>query len=355
MSFTKIDIMFNNTDRYGNVLVAEEVQEGLYNVRLKQANEARYRELGQLQEMETGFQYVKMEKEEDRLFKTKAWSIHSRIISFCSEVLYITDKARYRISTKKAISFGIQASYQATSNTTKTIVPIRHWEIEWGDRKEAVFINRFGYEWFDELKEEFSQPYFSQIGKFIAQRREVANVYPGRDEMFKAFKITPFLDVKVVILGDEPYNNGSANGLAFGITPETLTIPALLQGINDAVEQDVYDGFSLFKRTTLEEWARQGVMLLNINLSTEEGKKHQQLGWQRFTFKAIQKLSMRPGKPIVFILLNFSYTAFLEKILSGTNHLVLSANVLEEKSPVVDCFSRCNSFLKQVGYSPVNW
>ncbi|HAH22549.1 MAG TPA: uracil-DNA glycosylase, partial [Prolixibacteraceae bacterium] len=328
MGFTKIDIMFNQTDHYGNVLVADEIQEGLYAIRLKQADEARYRELGQLQEMEEGFRYMKMEKEEDKLYKTKAWSIHAKILGFCTEVVYVTDVARYSITAKKAKAVGTLASYENTSNTTKAIVPIRHWTIEWNDQKQEKLLYRLGYEWFDELKGEFDKPYMQQLGTFVSQRRKQVTVYPGRGEMFKAFQTTPFMDVKVVILGQEPYNDGSANGLAFAINNGTIPVPRSLENINRELENDVHDGFSLFKRTSLEEWTSQGVLMLNSCLSVEAGKptSHSRIGWQKFTASAIKALVNRPGKPLVFILWGNPVIDTLRPYLQDTKHLILSAS-----------------------------
>jgi len=157
-------------------LEAEQIQEGLYAIRLKQADESRFRELGQLQEMELGFRYMKMEKEEDKLYKTKAWSIHAKILSFCTEVVYVTDMARYTISTKEAKSHGFLASYENTSNTTKAIIPIRYWNIEWNDSKREKILKRLGYEWFDELKGEFDKPYMQQLGAYIQNRRKQVTV-----------------------------------------------------------------------------------------------------------------------------------------------------------------------------------
>lgn len=362
MSFTKIDLMFNQTDHYGNVLEANEIQEGQYAVRLKQANEQRFRELGQLQETESGFRYLKNEKEEDKLYKTKAWSVHAKILGFCDEVVYVTNKARYRISAKEAKKHSTLASFDNTSNTTKAIIPIRHWEVELNDPKQERILNYLGYEWFDELKDEFSLPYMQQIGAFIAKRRKQTIVYPERDKMFRAFKQTPFMDVKVVIIGDEPYRDGSANGLAFGINPETVTVCQALQNINTELENDIYQGFSLFKRTTLEEWSSQGVLLLNTCLSSESSKYalHANIGWQKFTATVVQRLINRAGKPIVFMLWGERAYEIFHSLISNTKNLILFSiypGEAKEKPGYFGCkhFSKCNQFLKVSGQSEIVW
>ena len=158
-----------------------------------------------------------------------------------------------------------------------------------------------GNDWDCVLAEEFKKKYFKRIMEFIDEEYETKTVYPPRDEVFNAFKLTPLKDVKVVILGQDPYHEaGQAHGLCFS-TPEGRPIPRSLKNIFKEIQSEY--GYDIPESGCLESWARQGVFLLNTVLTVREGEanSHSDCGWQIFTDRVIEILNEQT-QPIVFLL-----------------------------------------------------
>lgn len=209
------------------------------------------------------------------------------------------------------------------------------------------------------LDAEFSKPYFAQIKAFLLAERAAGKViYPPGPLIFNAFNTTPFDQVKVVILGQDPYHNpGEAHGLSFSV-PMGIKIPPSLRNVYKELSVDI-PGFEIPKHGNLEAWANQGVLLLNAFLTVEQNKagSHQKIGWEHFTNAAIKALSdQRSG--IVFMLWGRFAQAKAE-LIDASKHLVLHA---AHPSPLagdkfLGCkhFSQCNAHLSQLGHSPINW
>lgn len=188
-----------------------------------------------------------------------------------------------------------------------------------------------------------------------------ATVYPPRP--FHALELTPFADVRVVILGQDPYHGaGQAHGLAFSV-PDGVRLPPSLRNIFLELQSDL--GCALPRSGNLERWARQGVLLLNAVLTVEEGRpaSHAGKGWERFTDLAIGALA-RAAAPKVFLLWGAHAQAKAPMIESaGGAHLVLSANHPSPLSarrlpqPFLGCrhFSRANAFLVERGRDAIDW
>lgn len=212
--------------------------------------------------------------------------------------------------------------------------------------------------WRAVLSTEFEQPYFAAIKQYLLQaRKEGKKVYPSGKLIFNAFDSTPFEDVKVVILGQDPYHNpGEAMGLSFSV-PKGVRVPPSLKNIYKEIERDLH--LPIPNHGDLSAWAAQGVLLLNAMLTVEHKKagSHKKIGWQTFTDAVIRILSeQREG--LVFLLWgNFakSKKAFIDEM----KHHVLEA---PHPSPLArggfdNCkhFSKTNELLQQQGKAAIDW
>ncbi len=224
-----------------------------------------------------------------------------------------------------------------------------------------------GEEWYEVMKDEFDKPYFKRMSAWIKHRRKniyTPKVHPEVEDIFKAFQATPFSQVKVVILGQDPYYNGVANGIAFA-TNNTLRIPPSLKVIFDELETDVKFGLYLDQDYTLMTWAKQGVFWLNTILTVEHGKpkSHAGIGWEKFTLEAVKALH-ECGRPLVFMLWGSSARRY-KRVISLYKHFVLEAShpaaetYADEygKGGFLGCqhFSRANEFLEEQGIETIKW
>lgn len=215
-----------------------------------------------------------------------------------------------------------------------------------------------GNDWDSILKEEFEKEYFKEIMEFIDEEYSSKTVYPPKDEIFNAFKFTPSSEVKVVILGQDPYHEeGQAHGLAFS-TPEGRAIPRSLKNIFKEIE-DEYN-YPIPDSGCLEKWAKQGVFLLNTVLTVREGEanSHSDCGWQTFTDNVIKALNEQP-QPIAFLLWGKQAEKKME-LLENLNHLVL---VTSHPSPFsarrgffgCNHFRLANEYLRKNDIEEIDW
>lgn len=216
--------------------------------------------------------------------------------------------------------------------------------------------NFLGSSWGALFHQEFTKQYMLQIGKAVANQRKLVTVYPEKDKVFRAFKETPFSKVKVVIVGQDPYYDGSADGLAF--SSDQRGIPMSLVNIFAEIQSDL--DIRVEHNADLTRWAEQGVFLLNSHLTVNKGQpsSHSGLGWDRFTGKVIKALSLTPV-PTVFMLWG-SHGKSLEHLIEPENHLILKAVHPSPRSAnrgFFKCkhFSKCNEFLKSNNLKPINW
>lgn len=214
--------------------------------------------------------------------------------------------------------------------------------------------------WSDLLAAEKQQPYFIDTINYVEQRRaQGVNVFPPKDEVFNAFRTPEFAQVKVVILGQDPYHGqGQAHGLCFSVKPGIKPPPSLVNMYKELATDIV--GFAIPSHGYLQSWAEQGVLLLNTVLTVEEGQahSHKHLGWEQFTDKVIQVLSDH-GEGIVFMLWG-SHAQKKGKSIDTSKHTVLKA---PHPSPLSahrgffgsGHFSQANQILSNQGKSPINW
>ncbi|WP_405308876.1 uracil-DNA glycosylase [Methanobrevibacter sp.] len=215
-----------------------------------------------------------------------------------------------------------------------------------------------GNDWDLALNEEFEKDYFLKINDFINKEYETKTIYPPYDEIFNAFKLTPLNEVKVVILGQDPYHEkGQAHGLAFS-TPVGRPKPRSLNNIFKEINAE-YD-YPIPESGCLESWANQGVFLLNTVLTVEEGNanSHSKCGWQIFTDNVIKLLDCQT-QPIVFMLWG-KQAEKKKELIKNPNHLVL---ITSHPSPFSarrgffgsNHFIKANEFLKQNNLKEINW
>ena len=212
--------------------------------------------------------------------------------------------------------------------------------------------------WKSALAGEFEKPYFAQLVRFLHGEKAAGKViYPPGSQIFRAFELTPVDQVKVVILGQDPYHGpGQAMGLSFSV-PDGVPAPPSLRNIFQEVETDL--GVRMSGRPNLEKWARQGVLLLNAVLTVQAGQptSHSRAGWQEFTDAVIRYLSEnREG--IVFLLWG-RFAAEKAALIDASRHHVLLA---AHPSPLArgaffGCrhFSKTNQILVSEGKTPIDW
>ncbi|MFC1747618.1 uracil-DNA glycosylase [Pseudomonadota bacterium] len=219
--------------------------------------------------------------------------------------------------------------------------------------------------WRSHIESELAQDYFQQLDKFLStEKKNGATIYPPRDQWFNAFLYTPFNDIKVVIVGQDPYHGeGQAHGLSFSVPPG-IKIPPSLRNIYKELSRDL--GMNIPTSGNLEAWAKQGVLLLNASLTVREGEanSHSKKGWLTFTNACIKQINeQREG--VVFL----AWGRFAHDVCSivDTNkHCVIKTS---HPSPLgatktgkdftafmgSGCFSLANEYLKQQGEQPIRW
>ncbi len=214
--------------------------------------------------------------------------------------------------------------------------------------------------WRDLLATEKVKPYFVDTLKYVEEQRHQGKViYPPPQEVFNAFKITEFSDVKVVILGQDPYHGpNQAHGLCFSVKQPVPPPPSLVN-IYKELNEDIAD-FTIPNHGDLSTWATQGVLLLNTVLTVEAGKahSHKTLGWEQFTDVVIDKLNTH-GEQIVFLLWG-SHAHKKGQFIDTSKHCVLKSvhpSPLSAYRGFFGCkhFSKANKYLANHGKTPINW
>ena len=214
-------------------------------------------------------------------------------------------------------------------------------------------------EWLKLLQAEFEQPYMLQLREFLLQRKRAgAHVYPPGPQIFNALDSTPPDQVRVVILGQDPYHGpGQAHGLCFSVRPG-VAVPPSLVNIYRELHDDI--GFEIPRHGYLQAWAEHGVLLLNSVLTVERGNAgaHQGKGWERFTDRVVQIVN--DGEHPVAFMLWGSHAQRKGQGIDQNRHLVLKAphpSPLSAHRGFFGCrhFSQANDWLQQQGMQPVDW
>lgn len=213
-------------------------------------------------------------------------------------------------------------------------------------------------DWAEKLKPEYSKPYYRKLFDFVGNEYATHTVFPPGDDIFNAFHLTPLKNVKVVIIGQDPYHDvGQAHGLSFSVKPG-VDIPPSLLNIYKELHEDL--GCYIPDNGYLVKWANQGVLLLNavLTVRAHEAASHQNKGWEKFTDSVIRIIN-EEDRPIVFLLWG-SFARSKKKMLTNPNHLILEAphpSPLSAYRGFFGCkhFSKANEFLKKNGLSAIDW
>jgi uracil-DNA glycosylase len=213
-------------------------------------------------------------------------------------------------------------------------------------------------DWLDVIGNEFQQEYYKNLYQFVKTEYSKYTIFPNADDIFNAFHFTPLKDVKVVIIGQDPYHNeNQAHGLCFSVKPE-VDIPPSLVNIYKELHDDL--GCNIPNNGYLEKWAKQGILMLNtvLTVRAHQANSHQGKGWERFTDAVIHAVNNQ-DRPMVFIL--WGRPARLKKsMLTNPKHLILEA---PHPSPLSSYrgffgskpFSKTNQFLAENGLKPIDW
>ena len=213
-------------------------------------------------------------------------------------------------------------------------------------------------DWLEPLSAEFKKPYYKKLYETVKHEYETRRVFPDANDIFNAFAFTPLSQVKVVILGQDPYHNvGQAHGLSFSVKPD-VAVPPSLVNIYQELHEDL--GCTIPNNGYLEKWARQGVLLLNtvLTVRAHAANSHRNMGWEEFTDAAIRILGEQ-DRPMVFIL--WGRPARMKKsMLHNPRHLILEA---PHPSPFSASsgffgsrpFSQTNRYLEANGLEPIDW
>lgn len=213
-------------------------------------------------------------------------------------------------------------------------------------------------DWLEPLSPEFKKPYYLNLYKKVREEYSTKQIFPPANEIFTAFDLTPLSEVKVVILGQDPYHgDGQAHGLCFSVKPDVETPPSLVN-IYKELNSDL--GCYIPNNGYLTKWAKQGVLMLNtvLTVRAHQANSHRGIGWEEFTDAAIRILNEQ-DRPIVYLL--WGKPAQMKKsMLNNPKHLILEAphpSPLSAYRGFLGChhFSKTNEFLKENGLEPIDW
>ena len=213
-------------------------------------------------------------------------------------------------------------------------------------------------DWLAPLSPEFKKPYYAELYKKVREEYSTRQIFPPADEIFTAFELTPLSEVKVVIIGQDPYHgDGQAHGLCFSVKPEIETPPSLVN-IYKELNSDL--GCFIPNNGYLTKWAKQGVLMLNtvLTVRAHQANSHRGIGWETFTDAAIRILNEQ-DRPIVYLL--WGKPAQMKKsMLNNPKHLILEAphpSPLSAYRGFFGCqhFSKTNEYLKENGLEPIDW
>lgn len=213
-------------------------------------------------------------------------------------------------------------------------------------------------DWLKPLSPEFHKEYYKRLHHKVVEEYNTKQIFPAADDIFNAFHLTPFHNVKVVILGQDPYHNiGQAHGLCFSVKPD-VEIPPSLVNIYKELQDDL--GCYIPNNGYLVKWSKQGVLMLNtvLTVRAHQANSHKGIGWEEFTDAAIRELN-KEDRPIVFILWG-APAQRKKEMLTNSKHLILEA---PHPSPLSAYrgffgskpFSKANTYLEQNGLMPIDW
>lgn len=225
-------------------------------------------------------------------------------------------------------------------------------------KKSAIKKPEIEESWYELLHHEFQSEYFLKLKQFLIEEKKQYNIYPPGNLIFNAYNLTPIDNVKVVIIGQDPYHNiGQAHGLCFSVN-KNVDIPPSLKNIYKELQADL--GIQPATHGNLEKWAEQGVLLLNATLTVRahQAGSHQKKGWETFTDATIKAVSQHQKK-VVFLLWG-RFAQQKEQLIDTTKHIILKAahpSPLSAHNGFLGCkhFSKTNEILIENNLTPIDW
>ena len=216
-----------------------------------------------------------------------------------------------------------------------------------------------GNSWDEKLKGEFDKEYYLQLREFLKKEYSTYTVYPNMHDIFNSLKAASYEDIKVVIIGQDPYHEpGQAHGMAFSVKPG-IEPPPSLKNIYKELSTDI-EGFKIPSDGYLQKWAEQGVLLLNavLTVRAHQANSHKGKGWEIFTDRVIELVNEK-DTPVVFLLWGANARA-KKALITNPIHFVLEAphpSPLSAYNGFFGCkhFSKCNELLEKSGLEPINW
>jgi uracil-DNA glycosylase len=226
------------------------------------------------------------------------------------------------------------------------------------EQPESVAVPDIPASWKDALAEEFKRPYWAELQAFVEKEREEYTVFPPEDEIYTAFRLAPFEDVRVFLLGQDPYpGKGQAHGLCFSVKPG-VALPASLRNMFKELQDDL--GISPAKSGYLAKWAAQGMLMLNAVLTVRAGQpnSHKGKGWEQFTDAAIQAVNNKDD-PVVFVLWG-AYAQKKLKLIDQERHTIIQSAHPSPLSAANGFFgsrpySKINAALRKHGFEEIDW
>lgn len=214
-------------------------------------------------------------------------------------------------------------------------------------------------DWLDCIQDEFKKPYYKELYQFVRKEYNTHVIYPPADDIFNAFHFTLLSEVKVLILGQDPYHGEhQAHGLCFSVLPDQQELPPSLQNIYKELQEDL--GCYIPNNGYLKKWADQGVLMLNtvLTVRAHQAGSHQGKGWEQFTDAIIQAVNAQ-DRPIVYLLWGKPAQSKIP-MLTNPKHLILKAphpSPLSAYRGFFGCrhFSQTNEFLQKNGIDPIDW
>lgn len=214
-------------------------------------------------------------------------------------------------------------------------------------------------DWAEALSEEYKKEYYRKLYDFVNEEYRLHTIFPAKEDIFNAMHFTSLHDVKVVIIGQDPYHNEhQAHGLCFSVFPDQRVIPPSLQNIYKELQSDL--GCTIPNHGYLKKWADQGVLLLNtvFTVRAHQPNSHKGMGWELFTDAIIRKIN-ELDRPVVYLLWGKPAQS-KAAMLNNPKHLILKAahpSPLSAYRGFFGCkhFSKCNEFLLSNGVEPIDW
>ena len=215
-----------------------------------------------------------------------------------------------------------------------------------------------GNDWDEILKDEWQKPYYQKLREFLKKEYSTQTVYPEINDIFNALRYTSFSDCRVVIIGQDPYHEpNQAHGLCFSVK-RGVDIPPSLKNIYKEIESDL--GIKPANHGFLEDWAKQGVLMLNnvLTVRRAQANSHKGVGWEQFTDRVIAELNKKQT-PVIFLLWGANARKKCDVITNPIHKKLIAPHPspLSAYSGFFGCrhFSKCNQLLKDAGLTPIDW